>query len=422
MSLDDSTAIAPVKPTDGNAVWELSKSPVAISVRDVSKRFMIPQERVHTLKQRVIQPRRRRFDPLDALKDIDFDVHVGEFFGIVGRNGSGKSTLLKCIAGIYRPHQGDIAVRGNLSTFIELGVGFNPELSARDNVVLNATLLGLSTAEANERFDEIIAFAELEDFVDLKLKNFSSGMHVRLAFSVAVHVESDVLLIDEVLAVGDAAFQQKCFDTFERFLEEGRTVVFVTHDMALVERFCTRALMLDRGGIACFGHPSKVAREYMRVNFDKIVHDDEDRPSTRIGDGAAEIVDCWFEDRHGARTTRLRQGEPAGFKATIRFHEPMAQPILGVIFKDHKRNPIFMTNTVLDGIKTGNFAGGDEITYEVTFDNFFEDGHYLASPMVAHADGVNVADLRDDMIALLVTGRRNAGGRANFPHESKVLR
>ncbi|HEV7918734.1 MAG TPA: ABC transporter ATP-binding protein [Solirubrobacterales bacterium] len=422
MSVDESAALAPTQVAGDKAVWELSKSPVAISVRDVSKRFMIPQERVHTLKQRIIHPRKRKFDPLDALKNVDFDIHEGEFFGIVGRNGSGKSTLLKCIAGIYTPQHGEIAVRGKLSTFIELGVGFNPELSARDNVVLNATLLGLSTAEANEKFDDIIAFAELEDFVDLKLKNFSSGMHVRLAFSVAVHVESSVLLIDEVLAVGDAAFQQKCFDTFDRFLEEGRTVVFVTHDMALVERFCTRALMLDRGDIACFGHPSKVAHEYMRVNFDHTSLEDEDREVGRIGDGAAEIVDCWFEDRNGVRASRLRQGEPAGFKSLIRFNEPMRQPILGVVIKDHKRRPIFMTNTVLDGVKAGQFETGDEVTYEVTFDNLFEDGHYLASPVVVHDGGVNVADLREEMIALLVTGRQNAGGRVNFPHESKVLR
>jgi ABC-type polysaccharide/polyol phosphate transport system ATPase subunit len=191
--------------------------PPAVRIERLSKSFKLPHQRYSTLKERMLHPfRSTTFDVLEAVKDVSVEIGEGEFFGIVGRNGSGKSTLLKCLAGIYRTDTGEAEVRGRLSPFIELGVGFNPDLTARENVTINAIMLGLSRKQAAERFDEIIAFAELEEFLDLKLKNYSSGMHVRLAFSVAVQADADVLLIDEVLAVGDAAFQQKCFEQFER--------------------------------------------------------------------------------------------------------------------------------------------------------------------------------------------------------------
>src|SRR4051794_35567676 len=187
----------------------------ALTVQRVSKSFRKPTEARHTLKERVLHPLQGRHQTaFDALRDVDFTVGQGEFFGIVGRNGSGKSTLLKCIAGIYGVDSGRMYRRGRMATFIELGVGFNPDLAAYDNVVLNGIMMGLSPAEAKARYRQVIEFAELEDFQDLKLKNYSSGMHVRLAFSVAIQVDADILLIDEVLAVGDASFQQKCFDVF----------------------------------------------------------------------------------------------------------------------------------------------------------------------------------------------------------------
>src|ERR1700759_4180551 len=224
--------------------------PPAISVKSVSKSFRLPHEQYHTLKERALHVfRSRTFDALQAVCDVSVDVAPGEFFGIVGRNGSGKSTLLKCLAGIYDIDDGQIAINGRLAPFIELGVGFNMDLTARDNVIINAIMLGLSRKEARERFDDILAFAELEEFVDLKLKNYSSGMYVRLAFATAVQVDADILLIDEVLAVGDAAFQQKCFDEFRRLHEAGRTVLFVTHDMGSVQRYCDRVLLLDQGRV-----------------------------------------------------------------------------------------------------------------------------------------------------------------------------
>ena len=210
-------------------------NPPSALVRGVSKSFRLPSERISTLKERVLHPlRRAEYERFDALQDVSFRVERGEFFGIVGRNGSGKSTLLKCLAGIYQTDAGEIYIDGRVSTFIELGVGFNPDLAARDNVIINGVMLGLTPREALERYDQVIDFAELRDFEDLKLKNYSSGMQVRLAFSVMVQVDADVLLIDEVLAVGDVAFQQKCFDVFNRLRDEGRTILFVTHDMGAV--------------------------------------------------------------------------------------------------------------------------------------------------------------------------------------------
>src|SRR3954463_5080716 len=240
-----------------------------IEVRDLQKTFRIPRHQVSTFKERALHPfRRTTYDELNVLRGISFDVLEGEFFGIVGRNGSGKSTLLKCLAGIYRSDAGTIRVAGRISPFIELGVGFNPDLTARDNVVINAVMMGLTPREARARFDEIIEFAELEDFVDLRLKNYSSGMQVRLAFAVMVQSGAEVLLIDEVLAVGDAAFQQRCLDEFSRLRREGRTIVLVTHDMQTVEQFCHRAMLITDGEIEMIGDPGKVGQRYLERNFE----------------------------------------------------------------------------------------------------------------------------------------------------------
>jgi ABC-type polysaccharide/polyol phosphate transport system ATPase subunit len=221
---------------------------LAVELENVTKTFLIPHQQRTMFKEYFLHPlRRMTYEQNEALKGITFEVEEGEFFGIVGPNGSGKSTLLKILAGIYRGDAGTVRVRGRMSPFIELGVGFNWELNARDNILINGTLLGLSRREIGDRFDSILAFAELERFVDQKLKNYSSGMLLRLAYSIAIQVPFDILLLDEVLAVGDESFQQKCFATFERFQAEGRTVIFVSHDLDTVARYCTRALFLRHG-------------------------------------------------------------------------------------------------------------------------------------------------------------------------------
>ena len=236
----------------------------SVEIRNVSKTFKIPHENRTTIKEYFLHPLRRvDYERNRALKDVSFRVEPGEFFGVVGPNGSGKSTLLRIIAGIYVADSGQIAVNGLLSPFVELGVGFNIDLSARDNVRLNATLLGLSRQEIDDKFEEILAFAELERFVDQKLKNYSSGMLVRLAYSVAIQVPFDILLLDEVLAVGDESFQQKCFATFDRFKADGKTVIFVSHALSEMERFCDRLLLLQNGHVRAVGAPEDVIAEYV---------------------------------------------------------------------------------------------------------------------------------------------------------------
>ncbi len=238
-------------------------SQTVVDVRDLKKSFKIPLERSSGIKQQLINylKGRKGYREFQALNGVTFDIKKGEFFGIVGRNGSGKSTLLKLLAEIYVPTSGSLSVKGTLIPFIELGVGFNPELSGRENVYLNGALLGFSRKEIDVMYDDIVEFAELNDFMEERLKNYSSGMQVRLAFSIAIRAKGDILLLDEVLAVGDEAFQKKCTDYF--YSQRGkRTIVLVTHDMASVRKHCTRALLLRDGAVSVIGNPDTVAEAY----------------------------------------------------------------------------------------------------------------------------------------------------------------
>lgn len=245
-----------------------SDSPIAINVKNLHKSFHLPIEKTSGLKQAIFNGLRgiRGYKEQKVLKGLDFEIKKGEFVGIVGRNGSGKSTLLKILAGTYYPEKGDVTINGSLIPFIELGVGFNFELTGRENVYLNGALLGFSNEEMEKMYQEIVDFAELQDFMDQKLKNYSSGMQVRLAFSIAIRARGDILLLDEVLAVGDAAFQRKCFNYFAELKRDKRTVVLVTHSMESVQSFCTRAIMIEDGKIIIDGSPRDVAREYLESN------------------------------------------------------------------------------------------------------------------------------------------------------------
>lgn len=248
----------------------MSDLDVAITVKGLVKSFKLPHEQHSGIKQVVLNLfRNTGHEKQKVLKNIDFEIKEGEFFGIVGRNGSGKSTLLKLLAGIYVPDQGLVHVNGSLTPFIELGVGFNPELTGRENIYMNGALLGFTNSQMDGMYDEIVQFAELEKFMDQKLKNYSSGMQVRLAFAIAIRADTDILLLDEVLAVGDEAFQRKCLDYFEDLKRKKKTVILVTHDMAAVERFCSRALFLDEGRVVEIGSPYRIAGLYSRKNDEK---------------------------------------------------------------------------------------------------------------------------------------------------------
>lgn len=244
---------------------------IAIKVEHVSKTFKLPHEKTSSVKGALINFKKGKkgYEKQHVLDDISFEIKKGEFFGIVGRNGGGKSTLLKLLAGIYTPDAGSITVKGNLTPFIELGVGFNPELSGRENVFLNGALLGFNRSEMAAMYDDIVEFAELERFMDQKLKNYSSGMQVRLAFSIAIKVESEILLFDEVLAVGDERFQKKCLEVFRQLKKQKKTIILVTHDMANVERFCDRALVIDKNHHSSVTTPKEASKIYSRLNINE---------------------------------------------------------------------------------------------------------------------------------------------------------
>ncbi len=244
---------------------------IAIQVTDLHKDFVLPQHKTTSVKQAFVNITRKNGKTTQRVLDgVSFEIYKGDFFGIVGRNGSGKSTLLKILAGVYTPTAGGVGINGMLTPFIELGVGFNPELSGRDNVFLNGALLGFNRKQMNEMYDDIVDFAELSAFMDQKLKNYSSGMQVRLAFAIAVKAKNEILIFDEVLAVGDEAFQRKCIDIFEQYKAEGQTVVLVTHDMDTVRKFCNRALLISEGKIVEMGDPRLVAGKYSVLNQENI--------------------------------------------------------------------------------------------------------------------------------------------------------
>jgi ABC-type polysaccharide/polyol phosphate transport system ATPase subunit len=346
---------------------------LGVRVQGVRKTFRIPKHRVHTIKERALHPfRRDSFDAFEVLKGIDFDVLQGEFFGIVGRNGSGKSTLLKCMAGIYRADAGTIDVAGRLSPFIELGVGFNPDLTARDNVLINAVMMGLPPRHAKARFGEIMAFAELERFVDQKLKNYSSGMQVRLAFSVMVQSDPDVLLIDEVLAVGDAAFQQKCIDVFYRLRGQGKTIVLVTHDMGLVERFCHRAMMLSGGQITHIGDPAEVGRAYMSENFASYSSDAQPGESA----DAVRLIDAWLGDNDGNRIDAIAYRQPMQLHVVIEALERIENPAITIWLTNEDNVRVFSAGARENGESLGEIGVGEQLHYSITTDNPLSAGRY----------------------------------------------
>jgi ABC-2 type transport system ATP-binding protein len=303
--------------------------PVVIDVQGLHKTFRLPERRPRTLKERVVRPLRKvEYRELRALRGVSFDVHQGEFFGIVGRNGSGKSTLLKVLASIYRADAGRIRMAGRLAPFIELGVGFNPELTARENVVLNGVMMGLGRRAAARRLDSVLEFAELREFVDLKLKNYSSGMMVRLAFAVMVEANADVMLVDEVLAVGDAAFGQKCMDVFREKRKAGKTLVLVTHDMATVQAFCDRAMLIHDGEQRFLGDPEEAALRYYRLNFGGQQPDPANgsHPAA-VPDVNVKLIDVWLEDQAGQRVDNVEQEKVFRFNLLVEARQPMSEPI-----------------------------------------------------------------------------------------------
>lgn len=372
---------------------------IAVSVQGLHKEFRLPHERKNSLKEWVLHFRKPSYERFQTLKDVSFEVKRGEFFGVVGRNGSGKSTLLKLIAGIYQPTQGSVQVNGSLTPFIELGIGFNPELTGRENVFLNGAILGLTRKEVVAKYDEIVAFAELEKFMDQKLKNYSSGMQVRLAFSIAIRAHNDILLIDEVLAVGDAAFQRKCFEVFKSIKQSDKTIIFISHDMNAIREYCDRAIMIEDGKVVSSGSPSKVANDYVQL-FNSQGAEVKDKAENRWGDFRATI------DKIATKV----QKDMVEISYRITAHKDIENPIAGMIIKDLDNHHLFDTNTKWKKVTTGKLAKGSK--HQVTFKipNIFKSGKYKLSVAVAHEDGYGFYDWQETAATFNVARHEETAG------------
>jgi ABC-2 type transport system ATP-binding protein len=331
----------------------------AIEVLDVSKRFRVYREKPTSLKQRVLS-RRTRAEDFWALRDVRFEVPVGSTLALIGQNGSGKSTMLKVIAGILRPTQGVVRARGRIAGLLELGAGFHPELTGRENVYLNAAFLGLSRAETDRAYDEIVAFAELEDFMDTAVKFYSSGMLVRLGFSCAVHVEPEIILIDEVIAVGDEAFQARCLDRVRTFQREGRSIVLVTHTLDLVRQLCDQAVMLDHGLVHAIGSPDDVVRA-MRL---RILHHDLEF-AREEGSKEVEILGVRLLVGDRELDGPLRAGETLTIEVTVRAETPVDDPVVSFALHDGTNAFVFGDDTARLGVALGAVQGSRVLRFDV---------------------------------------------------------
>jgi ABC-type polysaccharide/polyol phosphate transport system ATPase subunit len=367
-----------VSPTPEAPDAQVESRPVAVEVRDLSKTFQIPLQRVDSIKERVLHPfASTQSRHLTALRGVSFDVHEGEFFGIVGRNGTGKSTLLKILASIYAADAGTIRMAGRVAPFIELGVGFNVDLTARENVVLNGVMMGLSRQQAEDRVQAVIEFAELEEFAGLKLKNYSSGMLVRLAFSVMIQSDADILLIDEVLAVGDAAFQQKCRDVFHE-MRGDRTLILVTHDMSAVEQFCHRAMLLDRGDIQAIGDPDEIAHRYLRLNFAENTGAEHEAHPVAPEGSELLLLDAWLEC-DGERTDNVEQGRELTFHATFEAPTEIPGPSFGFVIANEDKVEVGGFHVGMEHAGAGHadlLAAGERLHIKAKISNRFTPGRY----------------------------------------------
>ena len=330
-------------------------APVMIEARGIHKSFRVPEHRMDSFKERASHPFRRiDYRELRALDDVSFDVHRGEFFGIVGRNGSGKSTLLKILASIYRADSGTVRMAGTLAPFIELGVGFDPELTGRENAVLNGVLMGLSKREAQDRLAAVLEFAELEEFDELKLKNYSSGMMVRLAFAVMVQADADIMLVDEVLAVGDAAFARKCLDVFHERRAAGKTIVLVTHDMDTVQSLCDRAMLLHDGRLRHVGEPEEAARQYYRLNLVDTVSSGG-RTRTARADLNMKVVHAHLAGERGEPAHEVQEGRPIRLDVLLEARRDLISPQFTLHARNEEGTVVFgLTRDMGSGVRAGS--------------------------------------------------------------------
>jgi ABC-type polysaccharide/polyol phosphate transport system ATPase subunit len=352
-----------------------------------------------------------------ALKDIGFEVERGETLSLVGPNGCGKSTLLQIVAGILQPTTGRVVTRGRIAALLELGAGFNPEFSGRENVYLNGEILGLSRAEIDRAMPSIEAFAEIGEFIERPVKEYSSGMYVRLAFSTAIHVDPEILIVDEALAVGDAVFANRCVRKFEELRERKVTVLFVSHDLGLVKQLSHRAILLLHGKIEAQGKPSDVINRYIGLVLEKqrsaTEKNDRVRASFRHGDGTSEVVRVVILNASGEPVTSVASGEPITVRVRSRFHKAVRDPMVGILVRTRIGMDVYGTNTRIEQMPLGDFAPGDEIEVDFRLECWLTPQSYTLTVATQNADGTS-HDWLDDAIGFDVVDTRVAAGVANL--------
>lgn len=391
------------------------KAEPAVIVKNLYKSFKLPHEQHNGIKQLIVNfaKRKKGFETQHVLDDVSLEIKKGEFFGIVGRNGSGKSTLLKLLAGIYAPDEGLVKVNGTLTPFIELGVGFNPELTGRENVYMNGALLGFGRDEMDEMYEDIVKFAELKRFMDQKLKNYSSGMQVRLAFSIAIRAKSDILLLDEVLAVGDAAFQRKCYDYFKDLKNQGTTVIFISHDMNAMQEFCDRAAYINKGKIEYIGDTFSVAKKYNLDNFANVGVKKESQPS-RVNGEPASIEEFFICDASGKIANSISaEDKDIYFDYVLKSSIDIDKPVVGIVVNNSDNKPVVAFNSKDIGMQIPDIRSGQSLPIRIRIQNIFNDGNYRIEANIRTNDRKTVYNMQNNLAEFSVSGRKNVYGMAH---------
>jgi ABC-2 type transport system ATP-binding protein len=381
----------------------------AIEVRNVSKHFKLYHEQYHTLKERMIFLRRaKRFEEFHALDDVSFEVEQGTTFGLIGANGSGKSTILKLMAGILRPSSGEVIVKGRIGALLEVGAGFHPDLTGRQNVYLNGSILGFSTKEINRKFDDIVSFAGIENFIDNPVRNYSSGMYIRLGFAVAVHMDPDILLIDEVIAVGDEAFQAKCMERIRKFQDDGKTILIVTHAVDGIRDLCSQAALLSNGHLAAYGNPSEVIRQYRN----KVSRTPEGEKIDHLT--AVDIEKVTLTDRAGNDRPFFRAGEGMTVWTEMVTNVPVEDPVFSVNIFDAAGQHIFGTNTNLRYMETTLHRGPARL--RIDFDMLpMQEGTFTLAVGIHSRDGKTVYAATDGNTSFEMRSDNTEPGRLMLP-------
>jgi ABC-type polysaccharide/polyol phosphate transport system ATPase subunit len=394
-----------------------------IELHDVHKRYRVYRERYRSFKEIMIHRRVGTWEDRWALHGLTLEVGRGATVGLVGPNGAGKSTTLKLMARIMSPDVGTVRVRGRASGLIELGAGFQPEYTGRENVYLNASLLGLTRADVRRRFDDIVGFAELEDHIDAPLRTYSSGMYMRLGFSVAIHVDPEVLLIDEVLAVGDAAFQRKCFDWLGRFQRRGGTLVIVSHDLTAIREHCDQAAWIGEGRLLGLGDPAAVIGDYLDAVREHQVAVAEATAATG-DDGtpipSAQIVDVRLLDRAGKAAKDLRSGDPLSVEIAYQCHQEVANPVFGVALFRNDGVYVYGTNSEVDGMKMPPALGPGRIRLDYRSLPLVP-GTYVLSVAIFDGSANPALDHRDQRYRFRVLGKGGEHGVTRLPHDWSLV-